>query len=356
MIYVFTTLFSIILAFFISILNVSRRIKKALYILSFVPLTYLGAVRYFVGLDYYWYSLNQIPAVLRGSSTVKFEYLAKQVVYLGDYLADGQHYIYIFAMFHIIIMYFMYKYIVNASPYIGLSIFFAVGTAFYNFGLSGMRQVMATSIAFYALVKLKEKKYIYFLALIAVATLFHTSAIIYLIFILLDRISISNKLMVFGVGVAIVLVNTGSYLISYLMELLGFYEEYVGSEQFYGKFQNLHQIYTVALTLLVICALLFASNDFKKENRIYININYLLLIVAILMSIIPTPSRIIFMFIPAEFVLIPKLISEINKTRGNAELKIIITLATIVITCAFYYIFIIVRNSYGTLPYTSIFD
>lgn len=356
MIYIIVTLLSMLLAFGISLLNFSENIKKKLYIFSFLPLTILGAIRYLVGIDYHWYSVNQIPQVLRGSETVKFEYLPRQIVYFGDYLAEGMHYDYIFAIFHIVIMYFMYKYIVNESPYIGVSIFLVVGTAYYNFALSGMRQAMASMIAFYGLTKLKDKKYIHFIFWVVIATLFHTSAIIYLALMVLELFKISDKVMVIGVAIAVALPYIGSDFISVIMDRFGFYEEYVGHEDFYGRYQDLHQWYSLFLTFWVIVADRFTSNEFKEQNRIYLNLNYLILIFTLLMSIIPTPSRIIFMFLPVEFILIPKILENIFKNSVRREIIITLLVTLIVITIVFFYIFIFVRNNYQALPYRTIFD
>ena len=115
MIYVFTTMLSAMIASIINYSKLSTEAKKIGYFISFIPLFLIGALRAYVGIDYTTYSLYQIPDVLGGSLTVKFEPLDKLVVYLGYYLANQQHYFYIFSIFHIILMWYLYKYIVQQS-------------------------------------------------------------------------------------------------------------------------------------------------------------------------------------------------------------------------------------------------
>ena len=111
MIYIVVTAISMI----ISSIIVKLKMKSYWQILAFLPLTFLGALRAYVGIDYTTYSIIQIPGILNGFSHIKFEPLAKQVVFLGYYLADRQHYFYIFSLFHIILMWFIYKYISENS-------------------------------------------------------------------------------------------------------------------------------------------------------------------------------------------------------------------------------------------------
>ena len=115
MIYIGTMLLSMLIITFIKYFRISKKWKEAVYFWGFIPLILIGALRAYVGIDYTTYSLDQIPAVLAGSQTVKFELLDKLVVYIGYYLANQQHYFYIFAIFHIILMWFLYKYIVQQS-------------------------------------------------------------------------------------------------------------------------------------------------------------------------------------------------------------------------------------------------
>lgn len=352
MIYIITLLFSMVLALYISLLKIPTNTKKYMYCISFIPLTILGAIRYYVGIDYGIYSHYQIPMVLGGSTTVKFEFLAKQIVYLGYFLAQQNHYIYIFAIIHIVIMYFMYKYIVSDSLDVGMSLFLLVGTGFYNFALSGMRQAIATMIVFYGVTKLQKQRYYQFVFLVCFATLFHVSAAVYIVLVLLERVRIKDIFVVIGSVILWLFSYISGDIVSSLMLNLGFYEEYVGSDVFYGQFHNLHQLYTLAVSFLIMILCRTSSVSFRNEHRIYININYLLVIIAVLMPVIPTPTRVVFMFSPVWFVLVPNLIKNLD----NKLLKFVAVFIISVVTIFFFIEFFIVRNNYGAFPYRTIFD
>jgi len=117
-------------------------------------------------------SIIQIPGVLNGFSHIKFEPLAKQVVFLGYYLADRQHYFYIFSLFHIILMWFIYKYISENSKNISESLFLLLTSVFFTFSLSGIRQAISTMIAFYALKYLEKNKVFHFIFFIIMKLVF----------------------------------------------------------------------------------------------------------------------------------------------------------------------------------------
>ncbi|HEV5163798.1 TPA: EpsG family protein, partial [Streptococcus pneumoniae] len=93
----------------------------------------------------------------------------------------------------------------------------------------------------------------------------------------------------------------------------------------------------------------------KKEwvnLKLYLNINFVLLLVAIIMPILPTPSRTIYMFVLVHVILIPKLISVIKDYRS----KVIITMFFVLGYFIFFSITVLQRNAYETLPYHTIFE
>ena len=352
MIYVFTTMLSAMIASIINYSKLSTEAKKIGYFISFIPLFLIGALRAYVGIDYTTYSLYQIPDVLGGSLTVKFEPLDKLVVYLGYYLANQQHYFYIFSIFHIILMWYLYKYIVQQSSNVTLSLFLLLTTVFFTFSLSGIRQSIATAVVFFALKYINEKKYITFVFYVIIACLFHASAIVYITFLVLGKIKINKYI---GITISILALSlslSGSELVSQMMLTFNFYSEYVGSRFFTGSYDQLHQLFTILMCLLIFSFYFFISEKNWNELNIYININFVLLLVAILMPLLPTPSRNIYMYVPVQIVLIPKLITAVKDYRVKA-----IVTALFVFAYSIFFVFMVLnRNAYQTLPYQTIFE
>lgn len=337
---------------FIKYFRISKKWKEAVYFWGFIPLILIGALRAYVGIDYTTYSLDQIPAVLAGSQTVKFELLDKLVVYIGYYLANQQHYFYIFAIFHIILMWFLYKYIVQQSSNVMLSVFFLLTTVFFTFSLSGIRQSIATAIVFYALKYIKQKKSLHYIIYLGIACLFHSSAVIYILFLVLGKINI-NRFVGFALPMIASLFSfSGSEFVSRIILHLNFYSEYVGSRYYTGAYDKQHQLFTIVMCLSVFLLYYIVPKKEWVNLKLYLNINFVLLLVAIIMPILPTPSRTIYMFVLVHVILIPKLISVIKDYRS----KVIITMFFVLGYFIFFSITVLQRNAYETLPYHIIFE
>lgn len=337
---------------FIKYFRISKKWKEAVYFWGFIPLILIGALRAYVGIDYTTYSLDQIPAVLAGSQTVKFELLDKLVVYIGYYLANQQHYFYIFAIFHIILMWFLYKYIVQQSSNVMLSVFFLLTTVFFTFSLSGIRQSIATAIVFYALKYIKQKKSLHYIIYLGIACLFHSSAVIYILFLVLGKINI-NRFVGFALPMIASLFSfSGSEFVSRIILNLNFYSEYVGSRYYTGAYDKQHQLFTIVMCLSVFLLYYIVPKKEWVNLKLYLNINFVLLLVAIIMPILPTPSRTIYMFVLVHVILIPKLISVIKDYRS----KVIITMFFVLGYFIFFSITVLQRNAYETLPYHTIFE
>ncbi|MDG7384430.1 EpsG family protein [Streptococcus pneumoniae] len=352
MIYIGTMLLSMLIITFIKYFRISKKWKEAVYFWGFIPLILIGALRAYVGIDYTTYSLDQIPAVLAGSQTVKFELLDKLVVYIGYYLANQQHYFYIFAIFHIILMWFLYKYIVQQSSNVMLSVFFLLTTVFFTFSLSGIRQSIATAIVFYALKYIKQKKSLHYIIYLGIACLFHSSAVIYILFLVLGKINI-NRFVGFALPMIASLFSfSGSEFVSRIILHLNFYSEYVGSRFYTGAYDKQHQLFTIVMCLSVFLLYYIVPKKEWVNLKLYLNINFVLLLVAIIMPILPTPSRTIYMFVLVHVILIPKLISVIKDYRS----KVIITMFFVLGYFIFFSITVLQRNAYETLPYHTIFE
>lgn len=343
---------SAMIASVINYSKLSTEAKKIGYFISFIPLFLIGALRAYVGIDYTTYSLYQIPDVLGGSLTVKFEPLDKLVVYLGYYLANQQHYFYIFAIFHIILMWFLYKYIVQQSSNVMLSVFFLLTTVFFTFSLSGIRQSIATAIVFYALKYINQKKSFHYLFYLGIACLFHYSAAIYILFFILGKINI-NRFVGFALPIVASLLSfSGSEFVSRIMLHLNFYSEYIGSRFYTGAYDKKHQLFTIVMCLSIFLLYYIVPKKEWDNLKLYLNINFVLLLVAIIMPILPTPSRTIYMFVLVHVVLIPKLISVIKDYRP----KVIITMFFVLGYFIFFSLMVLHGNAYETLPYHTIFE
>lgn len=351
MIYIYVTLFSILICLLISKLPILENTKSKVQIISFIPLTVIGAVRAYVGIDYTTYSYYQIPEILRGVPNVKFEFLAKQIVFLGYKLSGETHYFWIFSIIHIVLMFFTYIYIIKQSPNISLSILLLVLSTFFAFGLSGMRQAIGTSIVFCGFFYLSKKRIIPYIFFVVIASLFHSSAIIYFFLIPLAYIYIPWGIQFLILVFSVFFAQFGTKFISSIMLKYNFFSEYVGGIFYTGAYSK----YFLYFVIAIFCINFFFLNLKKTQefviDKLYINLNLLMTITGIMMPAIPTPERDVYMFLPIQLILVPKIVHNIRDRREKV-VAIVIYLSIFVL----FYIFVILKdNRYATLPYRTIF-
>lgn len=104
------------------------------------------------------------------------------------------------AFFAISVCYFVKKNCQN--PILALTVFNCLGL--FNFMVQGLRQSVAMCICLWAIEQCKNKKLIKFLLLVLLASLFHASAIVFLIVYILSKLKLNIKTGIV-VGVAIII-------------------------------------------------------------------------------------------------------------------------------------------------------
>ena len=132
-----------------------------------------------------------------------------------------------------------------------LSVFLLLTTVFFTFSLSGIRQSIATAIVFYALKYINQKKSLHYLFYLGIACLFHSSAAIYILFLILGKINI-NRFVGFALPIIASLFSfSGSEFVSRIMLHLNFYSEYIGSRFYTGAYDKKHQLVTIVMCLFI---------------------------------------------------------------------------------------------------------
>ncbi|QLB17522.1 hypothetical protein A6B40_07955 [Mannheimia varigena] len=323
-----------------------RNIANPLFFISFCILFILGAIRYEVGTDYIFYSNYQIPLVLEGND-VKFEVLARELAKLGFALSSEEHYQYIFAIYHFICVFFIFKAIKEQSKILVLSVFVYVFSSFYNFSLNGIRQAMSMGIVLYSMKFIFDKKIVFYVLYVVIASLFHKAAIICLLLIFLNKKTISTiSFIIIGILTSVLFILFKNSIYDIIM-IIGFYSEYVG-----GSFHT--EEYNITITIYgVVSFIVFHLINMKtKKNKIrevtfYKNINYIILFLSIVMPFIPNGYRLFYMFMPFHIIIFPNMIYYIDSLRTRYMYTLILL--------AFYLLFfiktIMITNYGETLPY-----
>lgn len=351
-------------------LTSSKIFKNGLFYLSFTLIfgifTLLAGTRYFVGTDYTTYTEHQIPQTLFGIQKNQYsvEFLYSQLIKLGSAMGSYQ---WIFALTHIIIVFFVLLYVAHRSVNYSVSIYIFVFSTFFNFSLNGMRQSIATAIFLYATQYIVKKKPFWYFGLIIVAILFHKSAIIYLPFYLLTYVNLTkSKGMLWGILIAtpILLLNLSRIhsLIYLVSSKFGFYTKFFGSVYDTGNISNMNVMLLFANIVVLFLIYFFAGSSGQKKLRdgeyksdalrVDYNIQVLTTLFSTISFAVPGSFRIFYMLMPIQMSLVPNLLSTIVDKR----LRLLMTIVLFIMYFIIFMVIIVWWNQNETLPYQSIIN
>lgn len=367
MIYIYMTIVSVFFMYVysaldkISISNTNNQLlenplielfKRFLFFLSFIVVCFPGMIRYDVGIDYTTYSLYQIPATLVGQANVKVETLYKIVIYFGNWLGRGTTYQWIFAITNLLIVSFVFKYIKDQSVNPTLSVFVFMFGGFFAFSLSGMRQSIGVAIALYSIKFIKQKKIFLFAISLGIAVLFHSSVAIFVFFYVFKNKKINPFIIVFLMAIIYAFSNTIRNIIIVISERVGIYSNYFGGTFDNGEFSRTLVFLIIAVMTFVCIAYLFLDKDKFYQSNTELQVHYMACFVIAMISELPTPSRLLYLFIPIYIILIPNLIDMFK----NSKVRLFIGFIFVVILSLFMYRYVYMNNVYQILPYQDIFN
>lgn len=144
---------------------------------------------------------------------------------------------------------FIYRF--SDQPLISLLLMLAL---FFSFTLTGLRQAMAMAILFFAYRFMLEKKLSHFIIAVIIASLFHSTAIIFLPAYFIAKLRLGWKQFV-AIAIALVVALAFPSLFVNTIEWLGFSEGYDDTLNWSG--------YIIQLFMLVFCA--FSLSDLSKD-------------------------------------------------------------------------------------------
>lgn len=250
--------------------------KKAYCIITFIALTLVAALRsYQVGPDgtvyaNYFKELQRIEfsnIVNYFTKEPVFYYVTKLLQNVGIGL-QGWYGI-IGALFALAIALIIFFY--SASPAYSVIALFSLG--YYVFSFTGLRQTVALSIVVLSTIFLEKKKYIFFIIFVGVAILFHNSAIVFLIILPFQKISLSRKQYAITslVGLVAVLAFRGQiYNIIYSI-----IEETVRFEGYSGYSYGLSWMGYIIQWAIFAFALYCMSDKGFADNKLFIDLSFL---------------------------------------------------------------------------------
>ena len=318
-----------------------RSIKTFFAILSFIPLTFIMAVRRGVGTDYggYWRWFYGT----RDSLEPAFKWLNATLRWFKN---DPQL---IFIVCAIIICgrYFIAIYRESVNPVYSVLLFVLCKDYFIAMNL--MRQYVAGTIMLFAIPYIKERKLLKFLIVLAVAVSFHKSAIIFVFLYILYAVNL-RPLIAGGI-------ITGGFLFSaiairFILPLMNRIQFYAGYLSQSSKYCNTTGGISASLILIYLCFFILLAYIYKRvENNKNLKLMYSVVVMSLIMlsfgSVMPINFGRLSYYMNAFVVIyIPEAILSIDDRNLRRFIRIaIVVLYTIVTTSA------IMSGNQGVLPY-----
>lgn len=264
--------------------------------------------------------------------------------------------------------YFFYKKSEDVILSSSLFMFFCLFYMYMNI----IRQAVAVSILLLAYLIFSESKkkvhnYVVFVLLVILASVFHSSAILCLVYLLFDRLKFTKIHMLLGIVVTALIYVGYSSVYKFVLSILGGndkYNSYLESEKYGVGHMNSQSIYYVIITLGAFLLgyyilvwkdktshKLFAKQEYKvKSNESFmLYMSFIAFACRLLIFKMSIITRFTFYFIPFVLILYPYAISKF-KRRSN---RIILNL-TVYGVCLIYFMWVTLSNAdalYGVVPY-----
>lgn len=318
-------------------------------ILSFLPIFIVAAIRYEVGtdwpiyLDYY----KWINEGTKGFSEKLFNLMNKLV---GWHINDFQGLVVLVAFLS---YFFLFKAIYEQSISVPLSLLiFFISSAFFA-SMNQLRQAISMPIMLYAYKYVREKKPLPYLFWCIVASLIHTSSLVYLPLYFVERFKPTLRRYVTSFGICVIMLPVLHILLEVLIGITK-YSWYSTSVFNTGiEANNFYLLgFVFQLVMLVIMAYYrFTSNEKDSTYDGMLNCYFLSVVTLLFTPVLSQVLRISQCFGYCQILLVPRMINrEKNRTRRIVLYILVIGLYTAKLLYDTYYL-----GWNGVIPYQSIF-
>lgn len=230
---------------------------------------------------------------------------------------------------------FIYKY--SENKFISVYMFFTL--MYFGFSLSGIRQAMAGIMLLKSYEYIIKKNKIKFIIIVIIASLFHSTAILFLIAYPISKIKYSFKVLLISSSITATCYTIFPVILKVFMSIFYRYDYYQGSEYFNG------QIRIASVLNLLIFLIIFAFASIVKYNKCEFdsckisileqnrlqerNSQMMLLLIGILIMFLSLKlnilDRVAMYFHVYSIIVLPNSIQKIK----NKKLKVLIILLTI---------------------------
>lgn len=313
MIYLYNNISIFIYAFLIKHIYCKNKQKKFLFI-CFLQMSLIIGLRQNVGADYESY--QKIYEYLNNVFLYKYSYYPVEKGYEFINILCGKLGIpywgvnmIIAILTNIFIVLAIKQFNVNAL----LAVYLYISFFLFYHSMNQTRQGLAMAIGLYALAQLSNGRNIRFVILVILASLFHLSALLYLVLLLLSKIIINKKIVFFYIMGAIAALLGYNFIVSVLLYTK--YGLYFGS--YYDKQASVSTIFNliIRIILLIFVLLYFSKIKDSVEKNILYHMSFLCTLFQMLTVVSSTFGRITTLFFLGYIILIPRIAYSIKQNR-----------------------------------------
>lgn len=291
--------------------NYNKSNKKLFLVLSFLPLFILSALRYGIGYDYlkiYVPMFNFISNGVKVSWDIGAIWICKIInIFSNDY-------VYFFVITSFLILLFTYKGILKLSSYPALCLLLFVLSGEYISSFNIIRQYIALSIFIYSLNFILEKKMLKYIACILVASLFHNSAIVLIPIYFLCQLKTS---MMKQIAIIIICGLALPFISDLVYSILPYfkYSSYLNTD--YNAYDPSYVSLILSILSYSVMLLFYKKNKSDKKYKLFLNINLLYILFAILSFKLIASYRLLVYFRFVQYFGLANLTQYIEKPKNK---------------------------------------
>ena len=261
-IYIVLLAFEVFLGFILKAKK-SDKNKKIFLVVSFIVLTLISGLRTKeVGIDtnQYYTAYKRISNVYSVSDLLEERYeigFSLLCFGLSRISSDPQLLIFISSLF---INFCVLRFIYKNSEDVTYSIFLYITLNFFFSYMNIMRQAIAVAFVLLALENLKQKRYVKYFLGVGIATCFHSSAILAVLYFILDRFEYKKKYNKFLIPIFVIVFVLGRNILVLLGNISPKVFEYIGSDY------DVSNYFGTLLIALISFLILYFGNDILKNK------------------------------------------------------------------------------------------
>lgn len=262
---------------------------------------------------------------------------------------------FLFIISGVIILGVYYNLIKKYSKMLLLSTFLFFTLRIFDFSMSGIRQALAIAILVFSYSFVRKNKTIPFVFLVIVATLFHRSAIVFLLAWFVNKVEISKKILVVWIFGIIFSIISASIVVSFLLSRGILHAFYADSRYFEGGVLAAPLLLIISLLIVVFSLVSKSYMEPNRENGVDIFDNKNMLILQMIACVMlgfnlyfSILNRVALNFNTFSIILVSNSLRSMRNTKYYALLYT----AVIVLFALYFIVILIFRPTWTIYPFS----